>query len=322
MDGNPTQIGDRPRVLLVVNTPGWAYANLARELIRVLADKFDFRIAVARQRPDLSVWAWDIVIVFGWAETYHQAFVADTRRVIKVVSSHRWTRAEGGDCADAGAFARRFLNDAGTVVSLSRRLHAELLPYRPALFCPAGIDTARFARKSPRDGTLRIGWAGNAADPCKGLHDILMPAAGDDFELQVAGGHFNHEQMIDFYQGLDVICVASTAEGEPRTLLEGMASGCFVLTTDVGIVPELVHHRENGLIVRRTTAAFRAGFQWCRMNTDLIRQRGMENARTMAATRDGTQVAGYWETAIRHAIALAGSNYPKPTPPVEVPDVG
>ena len=64
--------------------------------------------------------------------------------------------------------------------------------------------------------------------------------------------------MARFYNSIDVICVASTAEGDPLPLVEGMACGCFPVCVDVGIVPELVQSGVNGLIVDRTPAAFRA----------------------------------------------------------------
>lgn len=136
-----------------------------------------------------------------------------------------------------------------------------------------------------RSGKLRIGWAGNEKDVCKGINDILRPAAGSDFELRVAAGNRGHHEMPEFYNSIDVICVASTAEGQPLPLIEALACGCFPVCVDVGIVPELVRHGSDGLIVNRTPAAFKAAFQWCTVNVDRVRATGLANAEEMLRTR-------------------------------------
>ena len=108
-------------------------------------------------------------------------------------------------------------------------------------------------------------------------------------------------EMPDFYNSIDVISVASTAEGDPRPLIEGMACGCFPVTTDVGIVPELVRHGENGLIVERSVKAFAEAFAWCRANVDQVRAAGRRNAELMLASRTWAHVASAWASAIARA---------------------
>lgn len=47
----------------------------------------------------------------------------------------------------------------------------------------------------------------------------------------------------------DVFVLPSLTEGLPLTLLEAMASGVPVVSTDVGSISEVVKHRENGLLI-------------------------------------------------------------------------
>lgn len=49
--------------------------------------------------------------------------------------------------------------------------------------------------------------------------------------------------------GTDVFVLPSLTEGLPLTVLEAMASGVPVVSTDVGSVSEVVKHRENGLLI-------------------------------------------------------------------------
>ena len=46
-----------------------------------------------------------------------------------------------------------------------------------------------------------------------------------------------------------VLVHPSRCEGGPRTVIEGLAAGVPVVGSDVGLIPELIHHGENGFVV-------------------------------------------------------------------------
>jgi len=300
--GSGSRREPKPRICLLADRPGWVFDAVASGLGKSLADEFEFRIAYVCQRPDLSAWPFDLIYVFFWGETYHQAFVHDPRQVIKEISSHRWGLEDCYGRLSPAQAAERYLSDAATLTTTSRRLQSLFAPHREVLWTPNGFDPELFSFRRPRRGRLRIGWAGNERDPCKGLNDILRPAAGGDLELLVAGGNLDRAEMVDFYNSVDVLCVASTAEGQPLTLVEGMACGCYPVCVDVGIVPELVRHRENGLIIARTVAAFRAAFQWCSMNLERAREAGQQNAGEMLRQRTWAAVAPTARNALNQAL--------------------
>jgi glycosyltransferase involved in cell wall biosynthesis len=60
--------------------------------------------------------------------------------------------------------------------------------------------------------------------------------------------------MPTFYGGIDVYCCASIAEGTPNPVLEAMASGVPVVSTDVGIVPEVLGPLQHRFILRQRSA--------------------------------------------------------------------
>jgi glycosyltransferase involved in cell wall biosynthesis len=293
----------RPRVVILADRHGWALEHEARDLAGSLGGEFETRIAFVPDEPDLAAIPFDLLVVLFWADTYHQRFVHDPRKIVKQVASHRWAFEPFGPLSPK-QFVDRHLWDAATVVCVSERLHRELSPHREVLHVPQGVDTDSLRRREPRQGPIVFGWVGRARAPQKGLADILRPAASRDFELRVAGGELSWEEMIRFYHAIDVLCVASVHEGEPRPLIEGMAAGCFPVAVDVGVVPELVRHGVNGLIVRRSVAAFRAAFQWCVLNPEVVRPAGLENARVMAAVRDRRCTASAWGRALRRALTL------------------
>ncbi len=69
---------------------------------------------------------------------------------------------------------------------------------------------------------------------------------GDCFEF---GGVVRGDKKWQALNESDVFLLPSLYEGLPMSLLEAMAVGCLCITTAVGSIPEVVHHRENGLIV-------------------------------------------------------------------------
>jgi len=85
-----------------------------------------------------------------------------------------------------------------------------------------------------------------------------------------------------------------------------MACGCFPVCADVGIVPELIKHKQNGYIVsERSPQAFSDAFRWCEQNLTFIRKAGQENAKMLAHKRSWPQVIFTWETLFSKALSRA-----------------
>ena len=58
--------------------------------------------------------------------------------------------------------------------------------------------------------------------------------------------------MVEFYQGLDACICTSRVEGGPHSLLEASACGVPVISTGVGLAPELIRQGHNGLLIERS----------------------------------------------------------------------
>ena len=112
-----------------------------------------------------------------------------------------------------------------------------------------GGNRNRFPRNREE---LVIGWIGNSNwnikyQDFKGFHTILNPVidelVDEGYKIKKFYADRNikfrtNEEMPDYYQELDVCIIVSTLEGTPRPVLEAMASGVPLITTDVGIVNE------------------------------------------------------------------------------------
>jgi glycosyltransferase involved in cell wall biosynthesis len=79
--------------------------------------------------------------------------------------------------------------------------------------------------------------------------------------LQDAGISFTHDYLkeykniIEYYQALDLYIVSSREEGGPMAILECMASGIPFVTTPVGMVPDIIKDRYNGLVTTSVNSA-------------------------------------------------------------------
>lgn len=276
-----------PRVVLLVDRPGWAFDFVARAFATRLGHRFAFRIVRRHAGPlDLDPGAIDLLYAFWWGDRSFADLGLPPEKVVREVASHRWgVEARYGELSPR-AFAEAYLADCATVTTPSRRLHALLRPHHPrVLHLPNGVDTGLFRPRRRREGRLRVGWVGNPRDLTKGLHDVLEPACAGRFELLQSDGRRPQRGLVRLYQRADVIAIASLAEGQPLPLLEGMACGAFPVATEVGIVPELVRHGVNGLVVERSPEAFREAFGWCEQNLGRVRRAGCFNAALVAAER-------------------------------------
>lgn len=297
----------RHRIALVPYASGWSYDSTAQALRRHLADRFEIDVFTKETLPQLRAGDYALIVDMWWHGTLHRRY---GRHVAKQVSSHRWAQLQYGRL-DAPGLVSQHLRRNATVLVPSRRLQVDLAPHvsRGVHLCPKGFDPLLFGDDAQRKaGPLRVGWAGIATAADKRL-DILRDAWPD---LHAIGpgtprGQVPYDEMGGWYNSVDVITCASDAEGDPRPLIEGLACGCFPVTVNVGVVPELVSHGVNGIVVERTAGAFRAAIEWCASHVDQVREAGRRNAVAMRSARTWAITAQAWGDAFDAAIASLAS---------------
>lgn len=298
----------KPKLAILVDRPNWAYDFFAHNVRDVLSDQFDIDIYYVTQSPVISPEVYDLLHVCFWGETYHHKFNFPPSRVVKEVSSHRWQFDAPYGPIKVQEFVNEYLSDANTVVATSLALYDLLQAHsQPVYHVQNGFDPTIFSPNCKMlKGPIQIAWCGNAADPVKGVDNILKPSALG-YSLRLATGNVPQNNLAEFYRQSDVYVVCSVHEAEPLTLIEAMACGCFPVCCQVGIVPELVRHKENGYIVsERSVEAFAEAFSWCAENLHDIRAKRQNIARELHATRTWSACAQTyqhaWEQALKNAF--------------------
>jgi glycosyltransferase involved in cell wall biosynthesis len=276
----------RPRVLVVVDEPGWAHDHKAEALCRHLGCEFDMRRCCHKDLQPADLDDTELVVVFYWLQVggspeVAAAFARNRHKLLLGVCSHEEV---------AGARREQALPHLATAAAVfvhNRELFAEvgaLLPAHVPLFAtPNGVDTGRFhPATGPRTpGPLRVGWAGSLDNfgrelrgydlieaACRDLPGVVFTPACKEQQQR------SHTQMAAWYRELDVLVCMSRSEGTPNPCLEAAASGVPLLTTAVGNMPEFIASGGNGWLLPREPAALRRALLQLRDDEDLRARAG------------------------------------------------
>ena len=296
--------GERPRIVLLADRPDWAFSQVATSIARRLRDHFDVRVRYVVDEPDLDPTKVALLYVFYWGEIYHERFDFPSERLIREVASYRWLEERNGGLTPEQLISQH-LAGAGTLTTPCRQIWYELRSFHPDVrLCSNAVEFDRFQLKAERTGPLRIGWVGDPQDDTKGLRDILIPATESRFDFIASSGDWSRSRVARFYREIDVLAIASWRESQPLPLMEAMASGCFIVTTDVGIVPEMLEVSDEGImVIERSTEAFGAAFELCNMNLSEIRSRGRKNAEVIRRSRNWDDLAECFAMLFRDLCA-------------------
>ena len=132
----------------------------------------------------------------------------------------------------------------------------ELLPVKAI---PNPIDTDMFAPMESKTHARRILFvAQDVNNPMKGmsyLDEAVKMLKGDEKVEVVALGRDipyinNEEEMVELYNSVDAFVLPSLSENLPNTIMEAMACGVPCVAFDVGGIPEMIDHKENGFLAR------------------------------------------------------------------------
>jgi hypothetical protein len=233
-------------ICFVVDQPGWAFDRATRPLAQEL-ERLGIRATRCFQTRMPATFAEEYVFVCWWPmiETIAARVIAGQKILCRVADMGTWN-----DNAPTH-WQRRFSNIVphvaafvGTsqeiVTKLCERGHDNSFAVRDP------VDASEFTAKSYSSvGRPQFGWCGNPRAlegmgfrDLKGLSILSSLRSLDDVEFVTATGA-PAGTMPAWYRNLDVYVCASRLEGTPMPVLEAMAVGNIVISTKVGVVPEI-----------------------------------------------------------------------------------
>jgi glycosyltransferase involved in cell wall biosynthesis len=241
------------------------YGRMAREVLRAQLEEWrpdvvhvrSHSIAVGLRREmsevpvvpvvDATVWDWRALGIWRPVRRHSHAMVKPSERL-----------------------ERRSLEQAPLVLAMTgwaERAVKSLAPRARVVEHHPGIDLERFrpAERAPRDA-LRVLFVG-ARFESKGGYDLLDALGerlGRDVEIDLVTGDDLPErpgvrvhrrsaadpQLVELYQQADVFCLPTYGDSNPWVLLEAMACGTPVISTDMAGIPELLGGGNAGVLIQ------------------------------------------------------------------------
>ncbi len=116
-------------------------------------------------------------------------------------------------------------------------------------------------------------------------------------------GRVDDAELVNLYRAADVYVTPTRYEGFGLTLLEAMASGCPLVSTDIPVVNEIVQHGENGWLTRYNDADDLARGILALLDNADLRQKLVAGGYETIATRYHEDVlTGQLEAAFRSVM--------------------
>ena len=270
------------KVLLVADRPGWAYDILAQSIkAHSSYENIDINY-ISNMRLEINEYNfsnYDVVFFFLWYDAMRYGIQIKGFEFNKTcVGIHSLSSWSGRGLSEQQASL--VCNQFAAAGFISKEIN-QLLSLNSGFSTPNGIESSIFyPSELPPTEELRLMWVGNPGNAHhgsnKGFHAIIKPVLSEFVEMGVSlvtatpDNPVAREHMGKFYRDNHVLICASLHEGGPMPIMEALACGRPVITTEVGIVPELVEHERNGLIYVRSRSGLRNMIRKICDNRELI----------------------------------------------------
>ena len=158
-------------------------------------------------------------------------------------------------------------------------------------FIPENLE--RFNVENLQDRQITIGWAGNSKwgdweklEDSKGVYTIIKPAIkelkeeGYNVELKLADKKdrlIPIDEMKEFYNSIDIYVCASETEGGPNPILESMCSGVPIISTNVGIVEDVLGPKQKEFMFERSKDNLKEKIKYLLNNKEMFKELSEEN---------------------------------------------
>lgn len=237
----------RPKILVVADTPHWAWGRKAKEYERWLSGLFDVTVAYqTRGLPD-DLSRFDLVHLFEVSQLRSIPEIYTGPLVAGLTAMVWWTWG----AENMQAWADRCTALHGN----SRMLVHELEQFHSRVYyTPNGVDPMFWHRDEPRNATsgFSVCHVGKP-NPRKGSGLLIEACRRAEIPLYLCQrtSHIRlpWEDVREIYRRSWVHVSVSDMDGTPNTALEAAACECAIVSTPIGNMPDFVVHGVNGFLI-------------------------------------------------------------------------
>ncbi|WP_039457685.1 glycosyltransferase [Candidatus Jidaibacter acanthamoebae] len=338
---------DIKKVLFVVDVRGWAFDQVAQYVTKILHSKYQCEIVYTEDFTPKSFLKW-LARQSGYAVVhfFYRGYLLRLINVIANESkgSEEYINFLCNIAVTTHVPDHLFISEKLEIIQYNplfkfidnyfvtshklKNLYKNILQYpfpEQVIFDNIKIpefSTNKEQRDQPSD-ILHILWAGNSAwkidseKDYKGLNSIILPAIQILEQRKIpikisifdkAKSPASKEEILTTLSNADIVLIASIAEGTPLPLIEAMAAGCAVISTDVGIVREVLPEIQQQFIVARTPADFVQAIEYLHHNRDILNQICRQNIQSYKKYFNNPSIYGnYWDEFLIKAITNSTS---------------
>ena len=242
-----------------------------------LAEKYDLVHCLWRgllSCLDLDFAKWYIHTLGLTMEEFLERFYSKTN-ITTSVYDHKFLDEENFELTKSFVkYAKNYTVSSSILMDIYNNLDIDK---KPMMVISDGVDLekfkpnnlTRFDLENISNRKIKIGWVGNSEftdsegdSDLKGVRKIIKPVLqelideGYPIELKFADrkdGLIPHDKMPEYYNSIDVYICASKNEGTPNPVLESMASGVPIISTNVGIVRDALGEKQSKYILKERT---------------------------------------------------------------------
>lgn len=279
---------NKPKIALIVDVKNWCFWNIAEIVKENLKGFYDFeiiplsiiednivRLLFYAKKFDLVHFFWrghltyineyhPRVIELGMKyEEFYKTYV-ESLNITTAIYDHLYL--------DNIEVTNQILEKCKNYTVSSKKLFKiynenQYIIKKPEMMVTDGVDLSIFKPRNlerfKEKRALVIGWVGNSEwasekEDFKGFNTILKPAIKELLEENCEiktlfadrkEGMIPHDEMPKYYSKIDVLVCVSKIEGTPNPVLEAMACGVPIISTDVGIVNDAFGKKQKEFIL-------------------------------------------------------------------------
>ena len=118
------------------------------------------------------------------------------------------------------------------------------------------------------------------------------------------GGRVEEEEKWQYLHHADLFCLPSRAEGQPIAIIEAMAVGLPVVSTNVGSIHEMINEGDSGILIEPGDRSTLAGaIERIALDPDVCNRMGRQAHRLARERHDISHMFGCLATAYRDVMA-------------------
>lgn len=218
-------------------------------------------------------------------------------------------------------FVRVYLGRTVALICGSKLIFERYKPYVENIFyCTGAINTRLFRPPPSRPEDKKefvVGWTGDPRRQFKGFYDFVLPAVEKASSLRkniVLKTRFKGpcRTLPKFYQDVDVILIASSADAGPSSFLEAGACGVPAISTKIGFPAEVIRDKENGILVDRSVDELAEAILYLYDNRNHLRRMSEKIRHDIVRDWDYKARRRLWDEVFRNSLLIGAANSGNP----------